>query len=1080
MKKLKFFAAAVCTGLAAMASAQADESPRWLRNTSISPDGSKIAFTYRGDIFTIPTAGGEAHQLTSGGSYNTSPIWSPDSRTIVFSSDREGSYDLYRVASTGGTPIRLTTYSGNETPLAFLSPDKVIYSTSEITSEKSIRNPVRHTRTYAIDINTPDARPELYLSMPLGSASIAPDGKMLYHDRKGLEDPLRKHERSSGTCDVWLYDKGAFTKLTDFNGHDMNPVWKADGKGYYYLSEESGTINVYAADGKGGKRQLTNFEKHPVRSLSVSGSGLMAFSQDGDIYTLREGETPSKVNVTIYADQYKKDIIKGFAGSGASGISISPEGKEVAIVVRGEVYVTDTKYSTTKRITNTAAQEREISFSPDGRKLVYDSERDGIWQLFISEIKNPSEKRFAYATEIEEKPLYKSELPAQQPRFSPDGKKVAFLENRTTLRVIDVESKKVTTILDGKYNYSYSDGDVPFEWSPDSQWILISYIGIGGWNNTDVAAVKADGSRVVDLTESGYSDGNAKWVLGGKAIAYETGKYGMKSHGSWGNQSDIVLMALDADAWDQINATEEEDALREEAEKEKKDADDKSDKSDKKKGKSDKKSKKAKADKKEAEIIALDFDNRRHRMRRVTPTSAMIGDYFLAPKGNKLYYTAQSTEGDANLYVADLRKDETKLLAKGVNGGIEADKKGENIFLISSKGIKKINLDSGKEDAIEFEAPYDRSAAAEREYIYDHCVRQVADKFYDVNIHGVDWEYYGKHYRQFLPYITNNQDFATLLSELLGELNASHTGGSYRGGGARLSTAELGAFYDASYTGDGLKVSEVISGSPLLSAKAKVKKGDIITKIDGETIKAGKNYYPLLEGKAGRKTMLEIKRASGKCDTVSVRPLSGGELNELLYQRWVERNEAYVDSISGGRIAYVHVRGMDSPSFRAVYDRLLGKYRNAEAVVVDTRWNGGGWLHNDIAILLSGKKYVDYSPRGQYVGSDPFSQWTKPSVMLTNEANYSDAHGTPYTYKTLKIGKLVGAPVPGTMTAVWWEQQIDPTIVFGIPQVTSLDVNGKPLENQQLNPDIEVYNNPGEELNGIDRQLEAAVKALLK
>lgn len=226
--------------------------------------------------------------------------------------------------------------------------------------------------------------------------------------------------------------------------------------------------------------------------------------------------------------------------------------------------------------------------------------------------------------------------------------------------------------------------------------------------------------------------------------------------------------------------------------------------------------------------------------------------------------------------------------------------------------------------------------------------------------------------------------------------------------------------------------------------------------------------------------MLEIKRVSGKCDTVSVRPLSGGELNELLYQRWVERNEAYVDSISGGRIAYVHVRGMDSPSFRAVYDRLLGKYRNAEAVVVDTRWNGGGWLHNDIAILLSGKKYVDYSPRGQYVGSDPFSQWTKPSVMLTNEANYSDAHGTPYTYKTLKIGKLVGAPVPGTMTAVWWEQQIDPTIVFGIPQVTSLDVNGKPLENQQLNPDIEVYNNPGEELNGIDRQLEAAVKALLK
>ena len=171
---------------------------------------------------------------------------------------------------------------------------------------------------------------------------------------------------------------------------------------------------------------------------------------------------------------------------------------------------------------------------------------------------------------------------------------------------------------------------------------------------------------------------------------------------------------------------------------------------------------------------------------------------------------------------------------------------------------------------------------------------------------------------------------------------------------------------------------------------------------------------------------------------------------------------------------------MDSPSFREVYEQALGKYRNCDALIVDTRYNGGGWLHNDVALLLSGKKYVDYSPRGQYIGSDPFSQWTKPSVMLINECNYSDAHGTPYTYKTLGIGKLVGAPVPGTMTAVWWETQVDPSIIFGVPQVTSLDRNGKPLENQQLNPDILIYNQPADVLNGIDAQLAAAVKALLQ
>ena len=170
---------------------------------------------------------------------------------------------------------------------------------------------------------------------------------------------------------------------------------------------------------------------------------------------------------------------------------------------------------------------------------------------------------------------------------------------------------------------------------------------------------------------------------------------------------------------------------------------------------------------------------------------------------------------------------------------------------------------------------------------------------------------------------------------------------------------------------------------------------------------------------------------------------------------------------------------MDTPSYLTTYDRLLGKYRNCDAVVVDTRYNGGGWLHNDIALLLGGKEYVRYMPRGRYVGSDPFSQWTKPSVMLVNESNYSDAHGTPYAYQTLGIGDVVGAPIPGTMTAVWWETQIDPNIIFGIPQVTSMDMNGNVLENRQLTPDVVIYNQPGEIINGKDAQLEGAVKHLL-
>lgn len=1064
---------ALLAGAAAVMPSAASEGARWLRNTAISPDGRSIAFTYKGDIFIVPSAGGRAWQLTSGSSYETAPVWSPDSRTVVFSSDREGSADLYAVEATGGTPRRLTTSSGTEKPLAFLDGSRVLYSTSEGPSRETSRHPSRLTRTYTVDITRPDARPQLYASLPMMSVDVAKDGRILYEDKKGLEDPLRKHERSSGTSDIWMLENGRYTKLTDFNGHDLSPVWKADGKGYYYLSEQDGTLNVWASDGPGtASRKLTSFERHPVRTLSAADNGLMAFSWDGDIYTLREGEQPRRLDVTVTADQYAHDAIKSFERGNASSMAVSPDGKEVAFVLRGEVYVTDTKYKTTRRITDTPAQERRVAFSPDGRTLVYDSDRDGQWQLFTATIKNPEEKRFAYATEIVETPLYKGKGVAQQPAFSPDGKKVAFLEDRTALRVIDLKSKAVTTALDGKYNYSYADGDIPFEWSPDSEWLLISYIGEGGWNNSDVAAVKADGSRTVDLTESGYGDGNPKWALGGRAITYETGRYGMKSHGSWGNQSDIVLMALDSEAWDELTATEEEAALRDEADKEKADKEKKDE--DSKKGKKENK----KADK-EKKAFTPDFANRRHRMARLTGSSASTWDYYLSPKGDKLYYVAGATEGGANLYERDLRKDETKMLLKGVAGSLAADAKGENLFVMTGKGMKKVDLSKGSADDIEFEAPYDRSAAAEREYIYDHALRQVTDKFYDLNLHGVDWDYYGRHYREFLPYINNGEDFAILLSEILGELNASHTGGRHYAQGARLQTAQLGAFFDPAFTGDGLRVTEVVGGSPLSSKKADVRPGDVILSIDGTKIEAGKDYYPLLEGRANRATLIEIARAAGGRDTVSVKPISQARWNELLYARWVERNEAYVDSISGGRIAYVHVAGMDSPSFRAVYDRLLGKYRNAEAVVVDTRWNGGGWLHNDLAQLLSGRKYVDFVPRGQYIGSEPFSQWTKPSVMLVNEGNYSDAHGSPYTYQTLGLGKIVGAPVPGTMTAVWWETQIDPSIVFGIPQVTSVDLNGEPLENKQLNPDIVVYNDPADELAGRDAQLEAAVKALL-
>lgn len=1070
MKKSILSLIAAATALSVSA-----EAPLWLRDAAISPDGSEIAFTYKGDIYAVATTGGKARQITTNKAYDNRPVWTPDGKRIVFKSTREGSPDIFICDANGGNVRRLTTHSGNETPLGFNTDGQLVFMANVQPSREAIQGPFQ-SQTYTIDIDREGARPKMDLSVQMRALSYNANGEMLFEDKKGYEDPLRKHERSSGTSDIWLYSNGQFKKLTDFNGHDLNPVWNADGKKFFYISEEDGTLNVYSRTVDGDKKQLTKFDKHPVRSLSAASNGTLAFSWDGELYTLREGSEPQKVTVEIITDDYDSDIVKRLQRSGATSMSVSPSGDEVAFVLRGDIYVTSVKYNTTKRITDTPAQERCVEFSPDGRSLVYDSERDGSWKLFISKIANDSEKQFAYASDIIEEPLYSCAIAAQQPVFSPDGKKVAFLEDRTALRVIDVATKEVNTALDGKFNYSYTDGDISFEWSPDSRWFLIDYIGNGGWNNTDIALVKADGSEVIDLTESGYSDGNAKWALGGKALTYITGRYGMRSHGSWGNTSDIILMVLDGEAWDDFNMTEEEAAIAEKAKDDKKDGESK-DADSKNKKKDNKKGKKDEAKKEEVKPLMFDLDNRKYRMRRLTGSSSNLGDYYLSPKGDKLYYSASATEGGRNLLVHDLKKGETKVLLKGISGGFVADKDGKNLFVISGSGMKKIDLASADAKSIDFEAPYDRKPSKEREYIYDHMWKQVKDKFYDANLHGVDWDAYGEHYRRFLPYINNNYDFAELLSEILGELNASHTGGRYNAPGTSMPTADLGAFFDQSYDGDGLKITEILARGPLSPAKFDLRSGDIIMAIDDVTIEAGKDYYPLLEGKAGKKTALTVLRKNGKTDRIEVKPVSS--TRDLLYTRWIERNQAIVDSLSNGRIGYVHVSGMDSPSFRTVFDEMLGKYRNREAIIVDTRWNGGGWLHNDLAVLLGGKEYVRFVPRGRYIGSEPFSQWTKPSVMLVNESNYSDAHGSPFVYQTLGLGDVVGAPIPGTMTAVWWENQIDPSLIFGIPQVTSIDMQGNVLENHQLNPDVIIYNQPADVIRGIDAQLAGSVKTLL-
>ena len=1053
--------------------AQAQDNPLWMRHPAISPNGKTIAFSYQGDIFTVPSSGGTAKQITSNAAFDSYPVWSPDGNHIAFASNREGSIDVWVMDANGGIPKRVTTNSGSEYPLRWKDNYTIMFKASIMPTAKSIIFAGSYPQVYTVGMD--GGRPKLFSDITMDALDINASGDVIYIDRKGYEDEWRKHHRSPITRDVWLKSGDSFRKLTTFDGEDRDPVWSADGKSFYYLSEQSGTLNIYHRTLDGKETQITNHEKNPVRFLSAATDGTLCYGYDGEIYTVRKGGQPQKTAIRIAADTEGKELIRQIRNSGAYNIKLSPNGKEIGFVMHGDVYVTSIEYRTTKQITNTPEQERYIDFSPDGRTIIYDSERNGVWQIYATTMKNKDEKQFAYATELVEERLTQSDQTSFQPKFSPDGKQIAFWENRGTLRVMDAKGKNVKTAMDGKFVYSYSDGDIDFTWSPDSKWLLSSYIGVGGWNNSDIALVNASGNgEIHNLTESGYNESNAKWVLDGKAMLFCSDRAGYRSHGSWGAEYDAYLMFFDLEAYERYRMNKEERALAKEnmTEKEKK-------KEEKKEEKEKKEMEKPEA--KEMEPLKFDLENCRDRIVRLTVTPSFLGDILLDKDGENIYYNVAFEKG-MDLWHRDLMTGNTELLIKNVgNGEMMFDKSYKEIYLAADGGIKKVTPQSKAVKNIEFEAQFNYQPYKERAYMFDHVWRQVKDKFYDKNIHGVDWEGYRKTYERFLPYINNNHDFQEMLSEMLGELNASHTGARYSGSWASLQTASLGLFFDEDYTGDGLKIAEVIKGSEIACKQTDVKSGCIIEKIDGTEIKAGMDYFPLLDGKIGKPVRLTIRPKSGRSFDVTTKGMSMNAVDDLLYKRWVDRNRQLVDSLSGGRLAYVHVRAMNSESFRTVYRELLSdKNRNREAVIVDDRHNGGGWLHDDLCTLLNGKEYQNFMPRGNYIGRDPFNKWTKPSCVLICEDDYSNGHGFPMVYKTLGIGKLIGTPVAGTMTAVWWETMIDNTMVFGIPQVGCMTLDGKYAENTQLNPDITVYNTPEDFLNGNDRQLKAAIEEMMK
>lgn len=1046
----------------------AQDDPQWIRYQAISPDGNHIVFTYQGDLYRVSAEGGDATRLTFHEAHDFMPVWSNSGDKIAFASDRYGNFNVYVMDALGGPAERLTYHSNDESPYSFSHDDQYVIFGAVRQDHVDHRQFPTASQPELYQVPVEGGRVGQIFTIPAEYLQVSSDGtKMVYHDKKGGENEWRKHHQSSITRDIWIYDSESdeHTMLTTFAGEDRQPVFSSDEQWIYYLSEESGNSNIHkmSVQDPSVTEQITHFTLHPVRFLSY-GDGTLSFGYDGELYTMKEGEEPQKVDVAIRTQQNRNPDKFITINGGVQEMDISPNGKEIAFIARGEVFVTSVDGALTKRITNTPEAARFVTFTPDGDGVVYSSLRDEKWSIYKTSRVRSEEPFFFASTLLNEEVLVSDSVDNYMASYSPDGKKLAYIADRRTLRVKDLDSGDTVDLLTPQDIFHMREGDQYFQWSPDSEWLLV------GWrkllHNGEVLLLAADGSERINLTESGYMDLSPKWVNDGKQMLWFSNRDGMRSYATSGRtEMDVYTLFFSQEEWDKYNLSEEDYKLMkqiEEALKSDEDADEEEKEED-------------------AETIQFDRVGMKDRTARLTIHSSLLSDAVLSKDGEKLYYLTQF-EGNYNLWETNLRTRETKqaIRLNTGSGSLTWDKEMENLYLLSRGSISKLDISGSSSTPIQIRGEMQYDEVKEREQMFEHVYVRTKNIFYEPTFHGNDWDMLYEEYQKYLPHVGNSYEFAEMISEMIGELNVSHAG-------ARFSrtidnpdqTASLGIFKDYNHTGTGIRIAEVIAGGPLDKAAFDIQPGMVIESIDGEEITPDRDIAMFLNRKADQFVLLEVTGPGIEgSKQITVKPITLGQERSLLYHRFVRINEREVDEKSEGRLGYVHIPGMSDGPYRDVIREMLGKYSDREGVIVDARFNGGGDLVADLAMFFTGESFNTYATADKDVGGEPTSRWTKPTLSIINEGMYSDGHCYASAYSELEIGTTVGMPVPGTCSFAGWEGLPDGTR-WGVVPVSARNMSGEWMENNQTEPMIEVKNMPGYIDRGVDQQLERAIEQLL-
>jgi tricorn protease len=1051
----------------------------------------RIVFTYLADIWTADEDGKNVKRITANKARDVYPRFSPDGKWIAFSSDRNGNFDVFIVPSEGGAAKQLTFHSADDNVLGWTPDSRAVLFASS-------RGDDFMAKLYTVSV---DGGIEHNAGADMGvNACYSPDGKKLAINRKG-QVYWRKYYRGAMNTDVTVMDIASkkFTDLTDFDGIDSWPMWSTDGFIYFVSDREgNGLTNIWRVPEAGGKAdRVTSFKAGDVRFPAISADGkVIVFEHDFGVWKLDVGSrkvAPIKLDIATETQENLAEV-RDF-NSQADDYDVAPSGRRITFSIHGEIFTAPTEEGDLRQITDSPARDKEPQYSPDGKSIAFISDRSGREEIYMTagdgtgepqKITNLDTLKFSFA-------------------WSPNSKEIAFTASDSKLRKYSVDSKQTSELSSSKY------GNIGAPvWSPDGKWIAFSkpdYI-----RTSDVYLISSGGGEERKVTFDSLNEGNPQFTHDGRKLFFVRTDSGLG--GGEQRSSQIYSVALEREERDPADPEDRPDGeLQDQS--------------------NDGAARRAGGAQRNAppKDINIDWAGLKRRTRQVTRMPFAIFDYAIGADNRTIVFVTTEPAGIRNVPVVYTIQEDgrrlTRLIAGeppnaeeggggggrgGFGGGINnlnISRDGRTLFFKEGSSVYTVAMpggagagaapggagggqaaaSGGRETArrrINFTARVKIDKSTEWAEMFDDAWRTMKYRFYDPAMHGKDWDGARAKYQPLVEFVGDRQELLNIVNEMIGELNASHTGaaGPPRGreGGGGVSTAHLGFELEADDAAGRYKVTHVYEEGPADKDWVKVSAGDYLIAIDGKPVKAGDNYWEMLNHRLNRKVEVTLNNKPSEEGAWKnrIEPVNSQAYSQLRYERWVKDRRALVDKLSNGRIGYLHIQSMNQPSLRR-FEKELRENHNKDAVIIDERWNGGGNIEQELLAILVQREYQIWQPRGTEATGRPFAGFFGPKVVVQNWRSASNSEMFPAGFRALGLGKVIGTPTMGAVIGTGSYSLIDGSTVRtpGVG-VFLADKNRTNLENYGVKPDIFVENSPEDNLAGRDRQIETAVQELLK